>query len=392
MFCAIACSRVSKLAAMIFCGALVFLSGCATSPNELPPDWSSTNEVHAAQNPPPFKPIPEIVKTNLPPAITNLPPIITNLPPVINAVAWPVTNHFKPHPAPIFTWTSLNRWAAGQKLGQPRLLAKSPLTTYAVRSDQGAMVLAIGSREATWNGVALHLGFAPEFIDGQVFVHGLDLQKNLEPLLCEPPPVFGTNRVIVIDPGHGGINAGTIGVLGGRLEKDFTLDWARRLVPLLSSNGWTVFLTRTNDVDVALSNRVAFAESHHANLFVSLHFNSAAPDKKQSGVETYCLTPVGMPSTLTRGNPDPWFQVFPNNAFDEQNLALALRLHTAVLHASGEEDRGVRRARFMGVLHGHHHAAVLIEGGFLSNPHEAAKIESSEFREKLAEAVAGALK
>jgi N-acetylmuramoyl-L-alanine amidase len=371
--------RVFKPAVILFCGALVLLAGCATTPDEpLPPDWSGTNEVHQALNLPPLQPIPPVIQTNLPPVTNSIPP--------------PVTNVFKPRVAPVFTWTSLNRWAAEQKIGPPHLLAKSPLTTYAISSGRGAMVLAIGSREATWNGVTLHLGFTPEFIDGEVFVHGLDLQKNLGPLLCEPPPVFGTNRIIVIDPGHGGINAGTIGVLGGRLEKEFTLDWAKRLVPLLASNGWTVFLTRTNDADVSLSNRVALAEAHHANLFVSLHFNSAAPDKKQSGLETYCLTPAGMPSTLTRGNPDPWFQVFPNNAFDEQNLALAVRLHAAVLHASGEEDRGVRRARFMGVLHGHHHAAVLIEGGFLSNPHEAAKIESSEFREKLAEAVAGALK
>ena len=202
----------------------------------------------------------------------------------------------------------------------------------------------------------------------------------------------GTNRVIVIDPGHGGINAGTICTYDGHAEKEFTLDWARRLVPLLTSNGWTVYLTRTSDVDVSLSNRVAFAESHHADLFVSLHFNSAAPDKKQSGLETYCLTPQGMPSTLTRGNPDFWSQWFPNNGFDEENFQLAIRLHSAVLHASGEEDRGVRRARFMGVLHGNHHPAILIEGGFLSNLHEANRIESGPFRQKLAEAVAEALR
>ena len=368
-----------KPAGILFCGALVLLAGCATTPDEsLPPNWSGTSEVPPAQLPPPFKPISPVIKTNLPPVTNSLPP--------------PATNNFKPHVAPVFTWTSLNRWAAEQKIGRPHLLAKSPLTTYAISSGQGAMVLAIGSREATWNGATLHLGFAPEFIDGEIYVHGLDLQKNLGPLLCEPSPAFGTNRVIVIDPGHGGINAGTVCPFDRRTEKEFTLDWARRLAPLLATNGWTVFLTRTNDVDVSLSNRVAFAEAHHANLFVSLHFNSVAPDKKQSGLETYCLTPVGMPSTLTRGNPDYWLQAFPNNAFDEQNLALAVRLHRAVLHASGEEDRGVRRARFMGVLHGHHHAAVLIEGGFLSNRNEADKIESSAFRQKLAEAVAGALR
>ena len=60
----------------------------------------------------------------------------------------------------------------------------------------------------------------------------LDLQKNLEPLLLGPPLTFG-NRVIVIDPGHGGLNVGTHSVLDGRFEKEFTLDWAMRLAPLL---------------------------------------------------------------------------------------------------------------------------------------------------------------
>src|SRR4029077_10804117 len=118
-----------------------------------------------------------------------------------------------------------------------------------------------------------------------------------------------------------------------------------------------------------------FAEAHHADLFISLHFNSAAPDKKQAGLETYCLTPMGMPSTLTRGFADLTYESLPNNNFDAQNLQLAVLLHKTLLHASGEEDRGVRRARFIGVLRGQKRPAVLIEGGYLSNPHEAARIE-----------------
>jgi N-acetylmuramoyl-L-alanine amidase len=251
--------------------------------------------------------------------------------------------------------------------------------------------VAIGSREATWNGREIHLGFDPEMIDGEVFLHGLDLQKNLEPLLCEKPLNFDADHVIVLDPGHGGMNSGTISVLDQRPEKEFTLDLAKRLKPLLEKEGWTVFLTRTGDYDLALSNRVTFAENHHADLFISLHFNSAAPDKKQAGLETYCLTPTGMPSTLTRGFADPWQESLPNNYFDAQNLQLAIRLHTALLRTSGEEDRGVRRARFIGVLRGQKRPAILIEGGYLSNPAEAAKIENPAFRQKLAETIAAAL-
>ena len=80
----------------------------------------------------------------------------------------------------------------------------------------------------------------------------------------------------MIDPGHGGSNVGTHSVLDGRFEKEFTLDWAKRLAPLLETNGWKVFLTRTSDVTVSNSDRVVFAEAHHADLFISLHFNSTS--------------------------------------------------------------------------------------------------------------------
>jgi N-acetylmuramoyl-L-alanine amidase len=127
-------------------------------------------------------------------------------------------------------------------------------------------------------------------------------------------------------------------------------------------------------------------------LFISLHFNSLAPDKKPVGLETYCLTPTGMPSTLARNYPDVRTENFPNNACDAQNLELAVHLQTALLRATGLEDRGVCRARFMGVLHKQRRPAVLIEAGFLSNPSDARLIENPAFRQKLAEAIAAVLK
>jgi N-acetylmuramoyl-L-alanine amidase len=73
-------------------------------------------------------------------------------------------------------------------------------------------------------------------------------------------------------------------------------------------------------------------------------------------------------------------------------MQLAERLHRALLHATSLEDRGVNRARFIGVLRGQRRPSVLIEAGFLSNPHEAKRIADPLFRQKLAEAVATALK
>jgi len=380
---------------MVFCGLLALLAGCA-SPGEPPPaDWTDTNQAPSVPSQLFFQPIAPIAPTNPPAAgATNQPPVAkTNVSPQAVFVPPAATNLFKPPAAPFYTFTSLKRWALEQKLEPPRLVSRSPLVTYALHSPKGELVLAIGSREVTWNGVTLRLGYAPEIIDGEVFVHGLDLQKSLDPFLCGAPPVFGTNRVIVIDPGHGGVNGGTVSVADRRPEKEFTLDWARRLQPLLEQEGWRVFLTRTNDVDVALSNRVTVAESRHADLFVSLHFNSVAPDQRPAGLATFCLTPVGLPSSVTRGEyPDSPLQGYPNNSFDAQNVLLAEQLQRSLLRATGLEDRGVNRARFIGVLRAQHRPSVLIEAGFLSNPREAKRIENPDFRQRLALAVAAALR
>ena len=290
-------------------------------------------------------------------------------------------------------WTSLKGWAAARKIGAPHRLPDLPVTSYAIGSKNGVMVLEIGSHEATWNGIEINLGFAPELIDGEVSLDGLDLQKNLEPLLCAPPLTFGTNRIIVIDPGHGGSNVGTRSVLDGRLEKEFTLDLAKRLKPLLETNGWKVFLTRTSDVYVTNASRVTFAELHHADLFISLHFN-ATPDRdeKIAGLETYCFTPTGMPSTVTRGYADSWPEKLSSNDFDTQNLQLAVKVQGALVGAIGMEDRGVRHVRYIEVLRNQNCPAVLIENGYLSNPAEAKMIKNPGYRQKLAEAIAGALK
>jgi N-acetylmuramoyl-L-alanine amidase len=373
---------VFKFAGIIFAVVIFCVAGPArpSADGKLPSlSWVNTNVVHSPFGPPPVKLMAPVTRSNAPSA-----PVEEWQPPVA------------PRPAPVrplTTWVSLDNWAAQHGAGQPHLLSNSPVTTYAVGSSNGVMVLTIGSREAAWNGIEIHLGFGPQLIDGQVCLYGPDLQKNLEPLLCDPPLARPrTNGIIVIDPGHGGMNSGTHSILDGRFEKEFTLDWALRLAPLLAQEGWQVFLTHTSDVDDSLSNRVAFAEAHHANLFMSLHFNSLAPDKNPAGIETYCVTPTGMPSTLTRGYGDYWSDNFANNAFDAQNLQLAVRLQGALLRATGMEDRGVCRARFIGVLHGQHRPAVLIEAGFLSNPGDARLIETPAFRQKLAQAVADALR
>jgi N-acetylmuramoyl-L-alanine amidase len=98
-----------------------------------------------------------------------------------------------------------------------------------------------------------------------------------------------------------------------------------------------------------------------------------------------------MPSHLTRGYEDDPQRVFPNNAFDEMNVRYASVIHRRLLDATQAADRGVRRARFMAVLRGQNRPAVLIEGGFLSNPAESRLIQTEAYREKLAHAVAASV-
>jgi N-acetylmuramoyl-L-alanine amidase len=286
------------------------------------------------------------------------------------------------------TWVSLQSWGNfNDASGFTRNGGDANQPTFRVNTANGMFTVKVGSRIAQFDGIEFWLGFAPQLISGSPYVHWLDAQKTLQPLARRGSYCCDKGRTIVIDAGHGGRDIGTTGVSGMHYEKEYTLDWATRVQRLSSSNGWTAVMTRHTDVDLDLADRVAIADQANADFFLSLHFNSGSPNRDLSGVETYCLTPTGMPSHLTRTYEDDVKQIFPNNALDEQNMQAAARLHRVLLQASGAQDRGVRRARFMTVLRGQNRPAVLIEGGYLSNPAEAQRIASATYRQTLAEAI-----
>ena len=307
------------------------------------------------------------------PAVTDPPapvaPAASPLPPAPPAPAAPAAPRNAP-PDANEPWTPVTAWCLARGLPAPELQA--------------------GSRAVKIGGITHHLGFEP-VVDqrGAVCIHPLDRIKTFEPLL--QAPTWPEPRTVILDPGHGGSQAGTRCLTGNRFEKEFTLDWALRLKPLLEARGWTVHLTRTNDLDLSLTDRVLAADTHQAGLFISLHFNSAFPNTQARGLETYCLTPCGMASTTTRVYADDVSATHPNNQHDAANLLLARRIHRHLLAATGTVDRGIRRARFMEVLRGQNRPAVLIEGGFLSNPEESRAINTPTYRQRLAEGVARAL-
>jgi N-acetylmuramoyl-L-alanine amidase len=306
----------------------------------------------------------------------------TNVPPVPAATAPSITFGRG--------WIPMSSWTSRCALGKGDRVIQGNATTYHIPTRTGPCVLTIGSRLAHWNGTAVWLGFAPRIVRGEPHIHAVDAEKTLLPLSESQHAIPTPVRTVVLDPGHGGSDSGTRGARN-QLEKEFTLDWALRTERLLTNAGWKVFLTRRSDVEVALAERVAFADRVRADLFLSLHFNSAFPQTQPSGIETYCVTPVGAPSTLLRGYADDGQTSFPNNAFDSANLKWAFRLHQTLLKETRAHDDGVKRARFMSVLRYQNRPAVLIEGGFLSNPGDVALIMSPAYRERLAQGILQAL-
>jgi N-acetylmuramoyl-L-alanine amidase len=207
---------------------------------------------------------------------------------------------------------------------------------------------------------------------------------------------------IVIDPGHGGHDTGTIGP-NGLLEKDLVLDVSRRLAKLLDTRlGADVLLTRSDDTFVPLETRTAVANQEQADLFVSVHANSSR-DADARGVETYYLNFTSSPEALevaAREN-----AVSEKSIHELQDLVkkIALKekieeshefasnvqqaLHSSLAAKSSSiRDRGVKKAPFI-VLIGANMPSILAEISFVSNPTDERKLRTSEYRQKIAESL-----
>jgi len=149
-------------------------------------------------------------------------------------------------------------------------------------------------------------------------------------------------------------------------------------------------MTRSSDISVSLDDRVNFANRFTRAVFISIHFNSS---NGGTGLESYALAPDGTPSNASSenhptANDMAWY---PGNSRDSANIALTAAVHASVLRQLRTNDRGIRHARFH-VLRGMNVPALLLEGGFLSDPAEAQRIATSQFRQQLGEAIAQGVK
>jgi len=213
-------------------------------------------------------------------------------------------------------------------------------------------------------------------------IRELDAVQIVDPVMrpAEYLPAAGS-RVVVIDPGHGGLDTGARGKRGGE-EKHAALDIARRLRNHLIAAGLKVYLTRENDRFIELEERCRLARRWRADLFVSIHLNSAASTTAE-GIETYALAAAGAASTAGGEGGG----ALPGNRFDAANSLLGFHIHRTLVAQANAPDRGLKRSRFI-VLRNAPCPAVLVECGFLSHAEEEQKLLRETYREDLARGIA----
>lgn len=228
--------------------------------------------------------------------------------------------------------------------------------------------------------------------------------------LSAGPEMHGAGRkIVVIDPGHGGLDSGTNGV-NGLVEKDLVLAEGLKLASVLKERGYIVHMTRESDVFVPLPVRVAMARKLRADLMISLHADSN-PDSRVDGLSIY---------TLNDGRSDREAAALARRENQSDIIAGVDLSHedgpvAPILIDLAQRDTINRSSRFaetaLGQLHGvtdllspsPHRAAslavlvapdvpaVLIELGYLSNESDAAQMDTEAWREKVAQAIARAV-
>ena len=208
---------------------------------------------------------------------------------------------------------------------------------------------------------------------------------------------------IIIDPGHGGKDPGSVGYKGTK-EKDIVLDVSKRLARKIQKNlRVKTILTREEDIFIRLQDRTKFANTNEGDLFISIHVNSNE-SKKPYGFETYLLKPGRNQEAINVALRENSVIELEGNKFeqltDEQLIQATIAQSGFVQYSEKfaalvqeeidkrvqSRNRGVKQAGFY-VLMGASMPNVLIELGYISNPNEEKKLNSSSYRDMLATSI-----
>lgn len=215
---------------------------------------------------------------------------------------------------------------------------------------------------------------------------------------------------IIIDPGHGGKDPGTIGYKNLR-EKDVVLKISKYLKKIIEDRlDIEVFLTRESDRLIPLRERVSFANRHGGKLFISIHAN-AVRDRRARGVETFCLgvaknaedLAIAEKENLVVQYEDSWAETYnlsdenyiltamAQNAYNQESHDLAALIQDEIVSALNTKNRGVKQNKFI-VLIGPTMPKILVEVGFISNPSEANKLKTKKYQQRIAERIFAGVK
>jgi N-acetylmuramoyl-L-alanine amidase len=232
-------------------------------------------------------------------------------------------------------------------------------------------------------------------------------------LLCLPSSSRAAERParIVVDPGHGGDQEGATSPTG-LLEKDVSLQVAKRVRDHLEEIGAQVLMTREEDQSLPLPERVEFANKQRPDLFVSIHCNAMPTRRTRArvqGIETYFLSASASNATAraaadrenaeapaSRGGRGDSTLAFilhdlARTEAHQDSSRLAYAIHQKLIGATGGSDRGVLQAPFY-VLNGVEAPAVLVEIGYISHPEEGSRLARAEYQERLATAITEGVK
>ncbi len=243
------------------------------------------------------------------------------------------------------------------------------------------------SRSVWINGILVALNEPVRKIGWQWAIDTTDFNKTIEP--ATRPQEFLKNagtRTVVLDPGHGGDDKGASSPRNVH-EKLIVLDVAKRVQAKLEARGINVELTRESDRNLSLDARCRKAAALRADLFVSIHANSAGKKRDIRGAETFVLALPGRYSSNSYGSGKPPTSLCTGNRYDIANMALGYRIQQNLIKATGQEDRGVKRARFE-VLRDAPCPAALVEMAFLSNPKDEAIAIDPAGRDRIARGIA----
>jgi N-acetylmuramoyl-L-alanine amidase len=307
---------------------------------------------------------------------------------------------------------------AAYRVGDERLPGRSGARTFldldgvdlgdVPRVARGAGMLVAVRAESTSTGSRVSLD-----VEGRAFRRAFamhDPYRVVIDVAHHPPGVTTRSQRavarVVLDPGHGGKDAGAMGSEGLK-EKDVTLDIARRAAAVLGAQGIQVILTRADDRFVSLEERTARANAFGADLFVSIHCN-ASESRVHRGVEAYVLdttrdelaarVAARENATTPAANAELTAILGDMRLADQaQHSTRFASLLERAAHVSLDArygdavDGGVHTAGFY-VLVGADMPSVLFETSYISNPTEEERLAGDEYRQLLADAITNAVK